>query len=469
MESPAGEAKERFPVTVALSILEHRIWLALREGALGEDETNFLREVLKTVLEEHGILGDPDRHPDRMWKDLMSDAEFGKFLSSLPAFVRMTDALDRLEEARKKRFAVASGRLALAWLDDLLLVPEADRRAWIRELAQWVSVKGFTEALEEGRTRFLIRLPSLSLPSVDPDLIRTGTQDFLWKTILTGRIGEDASDDDNPYARMDLEELMEARQQLRRDFMEKGIINREEYVRRTILVRDELSKFPHQPSGSAFFSEEDLKPLHNVALALLERHGECLGVLDEESARRYFSGARGAVKQWMEKVPDRQNALDAAFLFSWVPDQRREIGIWNIDMESLLGQPVYQKLLRDVLPLDAYAAWRQDRNERRNARTRALRDFAVARMDASLQLSTAQRERARAASLEYDEGHHSSLERLVVDNFPYISFPYIRLNPDLVESSPDAACMLIARELVSGPMTAWQRERLEALRKEWEE
>ena len=470
MERPERGKKREFSVPEVLSVQEHRIRLAVQEGVLGEEEAKSLREGLETVLEEQGIRGPLDPHPDRMWKELLRDAEIEQSLSSLPAFARMTDALERLEEDRKERLAAAAGELALAWIDDLLLVPEEDRRAWSRGLARWASVEGFTEALEEGRTMFFHRLPSLSLPTVDPDLIRTGAQGVIWKTILTGKMGGDESGDANPYSGMDARELMEAHRQLNLDRL-NGRIELEEFQQKLALIRQaEQAERIRHPFRRREFDEADWKTLRDMAQALLERYGETLGVLEGEAARHHFSGTRGALRRWMEKEGDhRRNMRRWGGFRHRGQNQPEGVGIWDVDAESLVDQPIYQKLMRDVLSPEAYAGWRREMNRRRSARIRALREFAVASMDLRLQLSPRQRERARAVSLGFED-RDQLLHKHLMENVPEWELSRFGRQFNLARSSTlDSIARQIARDLESGPMTFWQRREVEVLRKEMEE
>ena len=138
-EKQGRETGERFPVPDVMMAQEHWIWLAVREGVLEEGESVGLLEGLRTVLADRGIKGDPD--PARMWKELVDDAEIRPALSTVPGISRMEAMGDR-EAARGKRFSTAAASLVLAWIDELLLVPEADRQAWIRDLEHWERVKG---------------------------------------------------------------------------------------------------------------------------------------------------------------------------------------------------------------------------------------------------------------------------------------------------------------------------------------
>ena len=455
-EGPGRETGSRFSLPEAL---EHQLWVAVREGAIGEEESGSLRESLETVLEARGIPLRRDRRPDRLREDLLGDAELERSLESLPSFVKMSNALERLEAEREARFAAACGNLVLAWIDDLLLIPEADRQAWSRYLAQWENVEHFVPALEEGRTRFLHLLPSLSLPSVDPDLIRTGTQGVLWKTILTGRMGEEAPGGADPHARTDRYPPKRARLQLFRDLTD-GKLEMEELRRKNdLILQDQLNRQEWGFTGR-LLDERDWSTLHNMGMALLERHGERLGVRGREAAARFHSGARGALIRWLAQVDDRLQHQG----MGRNPEQEQPegIGIWSVDTGSLVGQPIYQKLMRDILPLDAYAGWRRDQKRIRRSRTLALRDYAVERMDLRLQLSSEQRERARAASMEHEDGNHSALDRIVPDLKISVHGPNTGK-----ETRPEPVFRLIAQELDPGSMSPWQRNELEAMRKEW--
>ena len=435
---PVRETRRIFSFDEVLSVQEHRIWLAVREGALEEEEAESLRAGLGAVLEGRWIPDPLDPHPDRMWKDLLGDEDLGRLLGSLPALGKMEDALEHREEARRRRFTAASAELALARIDDLLLVPEADRRAWIRGLAHWVSVEGFIKLLEYDRITFLFRLPSLSLPSVDPDLIRTRTQGVLWEIILTGRMEDDASGGADPHAGTDRAE---------------GRIEMEEFVRMNDPIRNAEPGFGRRESD-----EENWKTLRDMALVLLERYGECLGVPDEEASRHLFAGTRGALGRWERK--EKRSRID-------IDGRPWGVGIWDVNAESLVGQPFYQKLLRDVLSLDAYAGWRQRFNRRKSTGIRALRDFAVARMDLRLQLSPSQRERAQAVSLAFEEGDPPvDLQ----EGFPPREVVRVMQQFDLDE---EPLLVLIYRQIAldldSDSMTSWQRQEVEALLKELEE
>ena len=130
---------------------EHRLWLGVQEEILLAEEASALRERLLSFGGERGdgIMTDSER----LREILSAEPENGMSLS-VERILDRAAKLEAYEAKRKEQIVAASGNLALAWLDEMVLFPEADHLAWSRHLAQWVEVEGFTAALERGRSFF---------------------------------------------------------------------------------------------------------------------------------------------------------------------------------------------------------------------------------------------------------------------------------------------------------------------------
>ena len=461
-ERPGREAERRFPVPEAMMVHEHSIWLAVREGVLGTEEASALRERLRSVLDDQGGRGDPER----MRKELLGDAGSGQTFSSPPG-ISLMDALGVLEAARRERFSTAAASLAMTWIDELLLVPGADRQAWIRELAQWESAEGFIPALEKGRKIFLSRLPTLSLPSVEPSLLRTEVQGRLWNLILTGKLEDREDGEASMLAGMDSRDLDRMMEQLEQDLAQGET---EKVLRQLRLLAEawEILRRDRAMARRRGFGEEE-EILRQSALLLLERQADRLVLRDEEAQRRYYSGTRGTIRLWVQE--ERSRIREQAWGMGLrMRDRPAGFGIWDVDVRSLTGHPIYRKMLREVLSSDAYARWHRERQQYRIARMEAMREYAVARVDLRLHLSPSQRERARAATLAYDIGEAEFRERLL-RNVPHRDLPRaLTRKPIQGEATMIASlCRQIVRDLDSGFMTPWQRREGEKLQEEAEE
>ena len=464
--------------------LEHRLGLAVREGVLDREVVAPLRKRLETVMEEQAI---PLSPPDRLWEGIMGRAAARQALVPLLDDARLTE-LVRLDDARRERLARAAGTLALAWLDSLLLVPDEEQDAWKAQLAGWASVPGFLSALERDRKHFLSRLPELSLPPVDPALLHTESLADLWESILAGRPPEtDVSEIILNLNRAHQEFREETRRtfnRLRADLAE-GRIGPAEFDERVKELGPALGSHHTEHEivswarerldadlaegriGPAEFEERnrelDRARLEQVlierrrhkfgyndnkyeesirkhARAILERYNERLGELDERGSRYMFMALRGTVMHWLEEEWERRDkARSSERLEAARTIRGEEVGIEEVNLDTLVNHRIHRKALREVLSPEDYASWHRERRRRASAVVTARRDFAAAGMESRLLLDGEQRLRVRAIALAFVPGEEKSALELSLE---------------------------MARELDALALSRWQRVELEKFLRE---
>ena len=384
----------------SLEAWEHSIWLGVQGQALSAEEASALQERLRTLVE--------DEETELVWKSerlrgaLSVQAEAGSSLSS-ERIAGWMAAIDELEEERRERLAAAAGELAFAWIDELALFPEADRSAWSRSMRRWASVEGFTSALEKGRIFFLSLLPKLSLPSVDASLNLSEVQARLLQGILTGACEG-----------------------------EGGVIQK------LVVPRT---------SGS---SRRDVV-WGLSAMMLLECQAAYLGVPEGEAKTKHYAGAKGARKAW-RKYFDKME-----FRFRPRVYHPTDYGVWDVDLEYLTGNSIYQKTIREIVSLETYAAWLQACRRRRMAGMNAMGDYAIAKLNLRLQLSPRQLARAESMARIFDAGKDELRERALKNVSNYVSAEW--LNPYRREATLyDSYSEFILKGLTRGELTPWQRQ-----------
>ena len=384
----------------SLEAWEHSIWLGVQGQALSAEEASALQERLRTLVE--------DEETELIWKSerlreaLSVQAEAGSSLSS-ERIAGWMAAIDELEEERRERLAAAAGELAFAWIDELALFPEADRSAWSRSMRRWASVEGFTSALEKGRIFFLSLLPKLSLPSVDASLNLSEVQARLLQGILTGACEG-----------------------------EGGVIQK------LVVPRT---------SGS---SRRDVV-WGLSAMMLLECQAAYLGVPEGEAKTKHYAGAKGARKAW-RKYFDKME-----FRFRPRVYHPTDYGVWDVDLEYLTGNSIYQKTIREIVSLETYAAWLQACRRRRMAGMNAMGDYTVAKLNLRLQLSPRQLARAESMARIFDAGKDELRERALKNVSNYVSAEW--LNPYRREATLyDSYSEFILKGLTRGELTPWQRQ-----------
>ena len=419
-------------------VLEHQFWLAVREGVLEEERAEALRERLVTLLAEQGVGGEDEPHAERT-RNRPPDREWIRQVLSPLLEDTERIALDRLAESRRDRQASAAAALALAWLDRLLFFPEEDREAWKAHLLRCADDPEFVTALVRDRKWFLHRLPALFLPPVeDPVLLRSETLDILWKSILSGNPPRKESGKPLGFAGMDLGALRALAVELQRGVEIEEFLEEFADLMRAILDKEMEEWHARQLRvGGDWLVDKEV--LERYARAVLARYNENLGSLEERDALRLSLALKGAVPQWMEEENERWKRLVEERRFvPGPPLQRLRETTWigDVDPDTLIGHPLYQRALREVFTLHDYAVLQQARADRISRQTLALQSFAVARMDSRLLLDRGQRMRAWTVSRAFDPGRGDSFGSL---------------------------CMEIARELENGELSFWQQRELARL------
>ena len=450
----AQESEPKLEVSEILTILEHRLWLAVQEGVLSESAAETWRKEIGEAVEDPEFRDLLDPRTGRLAKEAPGEGELRTILD------RTANLVARQDQARRERLAVTAGKLALAWFNELLLIHEDDRQAWLENLIAWKSVEGFATALENGRLAFLNRLHHFKLPSVDSSLIRTESQGKLWNFLLTGKYGDEKPDPDNPFALMSNPELTQARMQLFRDGRE-GIIDREEMHRQNRLIQEVERK--NRSRNTA----ERVQRLRLLVRRIFERQIENLGSLSEPDRRRYQTVVKERVDEWMRPFEDRRQD----HWYSWRSRSLRpEIDvIGNVNLAILFDHPLHQEALFEILPLEDWKSWRQNRRRHRSARTEAIKDYALARVSRLMYWSPAQLEQARAVALACDPEQAVQFEQLMIESRGIRE----RVHEDDARSRgyQDLIKVLgrrIVRYLDSGFMTRWQRQQSEEMLREEE-
>ncbi len=439
---------------------EHHLWLGVQEEMLLAEEASALRERLLSFGGERGdgIMTDSER----LREVLSVEPENGMPLS----VERMLDRaakLEAYEAKRKERVVAASGNLALAWLDEMVLFPEADRSAWSRHLSQWVEVEGFTAALERGRRFFLSHLPTLKLPPMDSSLVLSETQAALLQYILTGEYHGEMGDFFR-YAKMNHEQLEQEERRIMQE-LEGEIIDPETAEAQLTLIFEAMKNwnFGMQENRHSFTKKQE-KVVRFSAWLLLEQQAADLGVLPGEAEEKHYAGAKGAITLWGEHFRER---IWGVWFFRRLG--RIGYGIWDVDLEFLTGQPVYQRALREILPLERYDDWLRKRRKRRFAGIKSMGDYALAQLDSQLSLSSRQRERARAYAMIFDAEKQEIRERALMNAVRFrfglpnelLPNPY-RREAELYRSYFD----YMLQGLSKGYLTPWQQRVTASLQEE---
>ena len=450
----AQESEPKLEVSEILTILEHRLWLAVQEGVLSESAAETWRKEIGEAVEDPEFRDLLDPRTGRLAKEAPGEGELRTILD------RTANLVARQDQARRERLAVTAGKLALAWFNELLLIHEDDRQAWLENLIAWKSVEGFATALENGRLAFLNRLHHFKLPSVDSSLIRTESQGKLWNFLLTGKYGDEKPDPDNPFALMSNPELTQARRQLFRDGRE-GIIDREETHRQNRLIQEVIEK------NRSRSPEERAQRLRLLVMRIFERQIENLGSLSEPDRRRYQTVVKERVDEWVRPF----EGWSQKHWYAWRSRSLRpEIDvIGNVNLAILFDHPLHQEALFEILPLEDWKSWRQNRRRHRSARTEAIKDYALARVSRLMYWSPAQLEQARAVALACDPEQAVQFEQLMIESRGIRE----RVHEDDARSRgyQDLIKVLgrrIVRYLDSGFMTRWQRQQSEEMLREEE-
>ncbi len=414
--------------------------------------------------------------PDGLWSFLMDYERAREGVQQVMEESQL-EAAEALAEARRDRFHAASRRLAFAWMDTLLLVPEEDREAWIEGLDSWARTPDFSSALERDCRFFLASLPSLSLPDVNRDLIRTSTQDALWTLIRTGRPGE-IEDDEVRYSLMDKARLDRELEDLQSQRADNRIDSDEFRMKRRLIeqVQSELENIQWGGRWGMRRPDEELerkKVLTEMAALYLDRHGEALELSDDSSRTRIRVASRGAVRRWAME-PEEQAFGPRLDMFGdpiGPQDPVTGTGVWKLDLDSLVGNGIYQVALRDVLSVKEVERWARQKRRSREDRLGAVQTYATALMDHRLHLSPSQRARAmKVAMMPTSSRDLESSNRFP----PHIAHMVDGEGLEALLKVPDETVedltLRIARELDKGYLTPWQRERVQRIlsETEWE-
>ena len=398
---------EKSFVPELVTVLQHRIWLAVREGAVAASDVESL------------------------------------------SLDRVTNILTVQERGRKERLAAAAGQLALAWIDELLFIPEADREAWLRILSGWGNEEEFIRALEQGRKLFLNRLPGLSLPDVDSSLIHSEVQGQLGKWLFTGKFFSEKGAADNRFAHLPPQELIQVREQLLRD-CDEGKIEREEGVRQLRLVEEVETNRLREGFG------DEGQRAHRMVLKWFERQAEVLDLPFEKRRQDYLTVVRETAGELIQNFERDSEDRD-----HWSHSDSKypgSVGLWVVDPGFLGDHSRYQEALFEILASDAWTHWRADRRRRRAAQTEALKEYALAKADSRLFLIPAQLEQAKAVALAYDPEETLCLEELQAEadrNNRWLAVSSER-NPGEHGLIADILRQIVS-DLDAGFMTSWQR------------
>ena len=437
---------------------EHRLWLGVQEEMLLAEEASALRERLLSFGGERGdgIMTDSER----LREILSAEPENGMPLS-VERILDRAAKLEAYEAKRKEQIVAASGNLALAWLDEMVLFPEADHLAWSRHLAQWVEVEGFTAALERGRRFFLSLLPTLKLPPLDSSLVLSETQAVLLRYILTGEYHGEMGDFLR-IAKMNYEQLEQEERRIMQE-LEGEIIDPETAKAQLTPIFEAMRNWNFNfREDRRNFNKKQEKVVRFSAWLLLERQAADLGALPGEAEEKHYAGAKGAITLWVKHFRERD---DGVWLTRW--HQPTSYGIWDVDLESLTGQPVYQRTMREILPFVDYDDWLRKRRKRRFAGIKSMGDYAFARLDFQLSLSSRQRERARAYAMIFDAEKQELRERALMTmdrlRLPHDHWPNpYRREAALYRSYFD----YILQGLSKGYLTPWQKRVTASLQEE---
>ena len=504
---------------------EHRIWLGVQEKVLEAGEASILQERIRSLARVQGdkIVLDPER----LREALSSGSEHEPDIARNQV-LQWLNAIENLERRRQERFGDAISNLAFTWIDELALFPEADRSAWIRRMREWKNVEGFTAALKKGRIIFLSLLHTLSLPPLDPSLSLPEDQAKLLQLIITGDF-EDENEAFVRLERMDDNQLEQERHRITQKMIKalKNLLMPEEdfdlkraffrlvriqrvmnnrglagpMAERFAQMKDAQLKQEWERISQEMFEVERIEDLamkfrqlsqiqitmnnrgsvgflagddrnygtyekkimERTAMLLLNLHAADLGVQRDEAVKTYYAGAKGAVKFWTQEFND-----------SYPRDPGRTedqinypatYGIWDIDLDRLLGNSIYQKTIRKIVSFETYAGWLRDCRDRRTSGMKALGEFAVANMDLQLRLSPRQRERALALVLISDAGEQELRERVLKDSpAAWAINRLFSINPYLREATLyDSYFKSILEGLTRGHLTPWQQRIAEEL------
>lgn len=149
-------------------------------------------------------------------------------------------------------------------------------------------------------------------------------------------------------------------------------------------------------------SQERIKQMQQISEAKLMAHAELLGPLNEDASQRLQLAAKGTLQQYLEthgKGPTatyQETAAKLSQAFEAGEITREEaaekLKVVMSRGSNIIGYPLYQQAIKDVLPEDALMQYRTRQTERENLRKQVLRDRMIANIDESLLLDTAQRE-----------------------------------------------------------------------------